>query len=123
MAENPHDNLPVPKAASSRTPNENANANSVGQGPAPDPETLVEVYRTDNEMAALFVRDEILGPVGIFVALHNRRSASFMAPASMPGEIGIAVAADQAAVARTRLKAARQDGALLDGQLIEEGGA
>jgi hypothetical protein len=110
MAENPHEDLPVPKSAS---PERAADE-------LPDPESLVEVYRTDNEMAALFVRDEILAPVGIFTALHNRRSGSIVAPASMSGSIGVAVPGDQADSARSRLRVAKTDGVLLDGELIEE---
>ena len=86
----------------------------------PDPATLVEVYRTDNEILALFVRDEILSPAGIYSALHRRMSNAIMAPASMPGQIGIAVASEHAQDARTRLITARKDGVLLDGELIAE---
>lgn len=118
MAENLlEEDLPVPKSASKTAPNRSAPAES------PDPESLVEVYRTDNEMAALFVRDEILAPVGIYTALHNRRSGSIVAPASMSGSIGVAVPGDQAEAARSRLKVARKDGVLLDGELIEESAA
>jgi hypothetical protein len=109
MSKTPHEDLPVPKAPKA--------------APEPDASTLVEVYRTDNEMAALFVRDEILGPVGIFTTLHNRRSGSIVAPASMSGSIGVAVPADQVEPARARLRTARQDGMLVDGELVEEGRA
>lgn len=85
-----------------------------------DPESLVEVYRTDNDLVAGLVVNEILRPAGIRAACHDRRSHSIVAPASMPGEIGIAVPAHQAAAARQRLVAARQDGVLHnDGTLIE----
>jgi hypothetical protein len=88
--------------------------------PADSPEQLVEVYRTDNDIVAGLVVDEILRPAGIPAFRHDRRSHSIMAPAAMSGEIGIAVEHHQAVAARKRLLAARQDGVLLDeGQLIE----
>src|SRR4051794_39649395 len=85
------------------------------RGGTPDARTLVEVYHTDNDLAAGFVVDEILRPAGIDAYQHERRSRSIMAPASMPGEIGIAVPSHQAAAARQRLIEARQDGVLPDG--------
>jgi len=85
-----------------------------------DPQMLVEVYRTDNDIVAGLVVDEILRPSGIYAAQHDRRSHSIVAPASMPGEIGIAVRSDQAKAARARLAAARRDGVLVDGELVEE---
>lgn len=108
------EDLPVPKAVSKAVPKSSSSSE------LPDPESLVEVYRTDNEIAALFVRDEILAPVGIYTALHNRRSGSIVAPASISGSIGIAVPGEQAEAARSRLQTAFKDGVLLDGQLIEE---
>jgi hypothetical protein len=81
----------------------------------------VEVYHTDNDLAAGFVVDEVLRPAGIRAICHDRRSHSIYAPASLPGEIGIAVAKDQAVAARKRLAAAQRDGVLpAGGKLIEE---
>ena len=121
MTQKSHEDLPVPKSASSKTPHPShaGQAAQAGSLTVPDPETLVEVYRTDNEIAAIFVRDEILGPAGIYAALHNRVSTMLSAPAAMPGQIGIAVAAEHAPGARTRLQSARKDGVLLDGDFIE----
>ena len=48
---------------------------------------LVEVYHTDDQMVALMVSDEILGPARIQALIHDRRSHAIPAPASMPGEI------------------------------------
>jgi hypothetical protein len=82
---------------------------------------MVEIYHTDNDLLAGLVVDEILRPAGIYASLHDRRSHSIFAPASMPGQIGIAVSSDQAATARKRLLAARRDGVLPnEGELIEE---
>lgn len=87
----------------------------------PDPATLVEVYHTDSDIVAGLVVDEILRPAGIYATRHDRRSHSIFAPASMPGEIGIAVASNQAAMARKCLAVARKDGVLLDeGEIVEE---
>jgi hypothetical protein len=85
-----------------------------------DPEQLVEVYRTDNDIVAGLVAEEILGAAGIAAFRHDRRSHSIIAPASMSGDIGIAVEQSHAAAARKRLHEAKKDGILLDeGRLIE----
>lgn len=82
---------------------------------------LVEVYRTDNAMAADVVVEQILGTVGITAYKHDRRSNLLPAPVSMPGEIGVAVPAELAESARIRLREARADGVLMDdGHLVEE---
>lgn len=82
---------------------------------------LVEVYRTDNAMAADVVVTQILGTVGITAYKHDRRSNLLPAPVSMPGEIGVAVPAGLAEAARTRLREARADGVLMEeGYVVEE---
>ena len=95
--------------------------------PSPDLDAaaeLVEVYETDNEMAARAVIDEILGPAGIDAFLHDRRSRAIVAPAAMPGEVAVAVPAHLVARAQEALREARRDGFLTeDGQLapVESG--
>lgn len=74
----------------------------------------VEVFHTSDEMVARMVIDEILGPEGIPAVSHDRRSRALFAPASMPGEIGVAVPQDLAATARELLRQAREDGELDD---------
>lgn len=78
-------------------------------------EDLVEVYATDNDMAAGLIIDEILAPAGIPAYPHDRRSHAIPAPAAMPGEIGIAVPAAMARRAEALLREARSDGVLSDG--------
>ena len=88
---------------------------------APDVSSLVEVFRTDVEIVAMMVQDELLQPAGIYAALHDRRSHSMPAPASMTGGLGIAVPEIDAARAREVLRQARIDKILLDdGIIIEE---
>lgn len=108
------------KAAGSSAGHRPRTGASARAASALDPQMLVEVYRTDNDIVAGLVVDEILRPAGIYAAQHDRRSHSIVAPASMPGEIGIAVRSDQAKAARARLAAARRDGVLVDGELVEE---
>jgi hypothetical protein len=68
------------------------------------------------------VIDEILGPQGVYAALHDRRSRSVPAPASMSGVLGVAVVDSEAPRARRLLAEARRDEALLtgDGEIVEE---
>jgi hypothetical protein len=87
---------------------------------APDAASLVEVYHCDSDLVANIVIDEVLRPAGIFAARHDRRSHAIVAPASMPGQLGIAVPTEQAAAARKRLASARRDGVLLDGEVVGE---
>ncbi|MSP59851.1 MAG: hypothetical protein EXR72_05840 [Myxococcales bacterium] len=90
-------------------------------------EELVEVYRTDNEMAANVVIDELLAPAGIDAFRHDRRSHALPIPSSFPGQMGIAVDRSLADRARDVLREAKSDGVLMDddGQIIdgEAGGA
>ena len=87
----------------------------------PDVSTLVEVFSTDVEIVAMMVQDEILQPAGIYAALHDRRSHSMPAPASMAGTLGIAVPERDAARAREVLRQAQTDQVLLDdGIIIDE---
>ncbi len=82
--------------------------------------TLTEVYCTDNEFAATVAIDEVLGAEGITAFRHDRRSHAIPAPASMPGQIGIAVPESLADEARSLLRQALLDGVLLeDGQVVE----
>lgn len=84
---------------------------------------LVEIYRADSDIAASVVMDEILGPAGIRAYRHDRRSHALPAPASMPGEIGIAVSMARADEARTLLREALRDGVLPadgDGGMTDE---
>lgn len=76
---------------------------------------FVEVYTTDNDIAAGFVADRILGSSGIVSVKHDRRSRAIAAPASLPGVIGIAVSESDAARARQLIAEARTDGMLPDG--------
>lgn len=83
---------------------------------------LVEVFRVDNEFAAGAVIDEILAPAGIQAFRHDRRSHALPMPATLPGEIGIAVDRAYAAKARALLQEARSDGALPgDGEIVGAG--
>ncbi|MCS6914370.1 MAG: hypothetical protein RMK29_06415 [Myxococcales bacterium] len=86
-------------------------------------EDLVEVYATDNDLAAGLIIDEILAPAGIPAYPHDRRSHAIPAPAAMPGEIGIAVPSALASRAKALLREARRDGVLSDGGgALREGG-
>src|SRR4051812_4062119 len=76
---------------------------------------FVEVYATDNDIAAGVVADRILGVKGIVSVKHDRRSRAIAAPASLPGVIGIAVRGSDAERARQLIAEARQDGILPDG--------
>jgi hypothetical protein len=85
-----------------------------------DAANFTEVYRTGNDFVANLIISEILGPAGITAYGHDRRSHALPAPASMPGEIGIAVPETQAERARQLLREARTDGVIMeDGDLIE----
>ena len=85
---------------------------------APDVRTLVEVFTTDDEMVARLVIDEILRPQGLYAALHDRRSHSMPAPATMAGTLGVAVPQSAAQKARQILLQAQHDKVLLDEGLI-----
>lgn len=80
----------------------------------------VEVYNTGNEFAAQAASTEILEANDIPSIQHDRRSHSISAPASMMGEIGLAVPEHRAQEARRLLREALRDGAILDGEVVEE---
>ena len=80
----------------------------------------VEVYNTTNEFAAQAASAEVLEAHDIPSIQHDRRSHSISAPASMMGEIGLAVPEHRAKEARQLLHEALRDGVLLDGEVIEE---
>lgn len=86
--------------------------------------TFVEVFSTDNEMVARMIIDEILRPQGLRAGLHDRRSHSMPAPASMAGTLGVAVPEEEAAQARTLLREAQKDKILYgdeqDGHIVGE---
>ncbi len=85
---------------------------------------FVEVFSTDNEMVARMIIDEILRPQGLRAGLHDRRSHSMPAPASMAGTLGVAVPEEEAAQARTLLREAQKDKILYgdeqDGHIVGE---
>lgn len=84
---------------------------------------FVEVFATDNDIAAGFVADRILGANGIVSVKHDRRSRAIAAPASLPGVIGIAVNISDAERARRLIAEARTDGVLpSDGDGESDGG-
>lgn len=89
-----------------------------------DMSTFVEVFSTDNEMVARMIVDEILRPQGVRAGLHDRRSHSMPAPASMAGTLGVAVPEEEAAQARTLLREAQKDKILYgdeqDGHIVGE---
>ncbi len=89
-----------------------------------DMSRFVEVFSTDNEMVARMIIDEILGPQGLRAGLHDRRSHSMPAPASMAGTLGVAVPEEEAAQARTLLREAQKDKILYgdeqDGHIVGE---
>jgi hypothetical protein len=88
---------------------------------APTASELVEVFECDNDVVARLVIDEILGPQGVYAALHDRRSHSLPAPAAMAGVMAVAVPEHDAARARRMLRAAQQDKVLLDdGSIVGE---
>lgn len=80
----------------------------------------VEVYNTSNEFAAQAASAEVLEAHDIPSIQHDRRSHSISAPAAMMGEIGLAVPEHRAREARELLREALRDGAILDGEVIEE---
>jgi hypothetical protein len=89
-----------------------------------DMSTFVEVFSTDNEMVARMIVDEILRPQGVRAGLHDRRSHSMPAPASMAGTLGVAVPEAEAEQARTLLREAQKDKILYgdeqDGHIVGE---
>lgn len=89
-----------------------------------DMSTFVEVFSTDNEMVARMIVDEILRPQGLRAGLHDRRSHSMPAPASMAGTLGVAVPEEEAEQARTLLREAQKDKILYgdeqDGHIVGE---
>lgn len=89
-----------------------------------DMSRFVEVFSTDNEMVARMIIDEILRPQGLRAGLHDRRSHSMPAPASMAGTLGVAVPEEEAAQARTLLREAQKDKILYgdeqDGHIVGE---
>lgn len=81
----------------------------------------VEVFRTGSDIAAQVAAEEVLEDAGIPTERHDRRSHSVPAPASMAGEIGVAVPEEDAARARALLREAQGDGLLHDdGEVLEE---
>lgn len=80
----------------------------------------VEVYNTSNEFAAQAASAEVLEAHDIPSIQHDRRSHSISAPAAMMGEIGVAVPEHRAKEARQLLHEALRDGAILDGEVIDE---
>ena len=83
--------------------------------------TLTEVYSTDSDIAATIAIDQVLGAEGIRAFRHDRRSHAIPAPASMNGQIGIAVPEGLAEEARDLLREARANGILLDdGDVVED---
>lgn len=102
-----------------QTSESRATPKSAGAQRIIDSESLVEVFQSDDEMLARMVLDQILGPAGVSGTLHERRSRSIVAPAAMPGQIGVAVPRSEAKKARQVLKAAREDGVLSDGTFID----
>ena len=75
-------------------------------------ESLVEVFRAANEMAAHAAIEEVLEPLGIDGYVHDRMSHALPAPASMPGGYFVAVASDRAGEAAEALREAVTDGAI-----------
>jgi hypothetical protein len=82
----------------------------------------VEVYNTRNEFAAQTVAAEVLESNDIPTIQHDRRSHSIPAPATMAGEIGIAVPESRARQARELLHEAMRNGLILDGEVIDADG-
>lgn len=101
---------------------QNDDADENGQDIVTD--TFVEVFSTDNELVARMVIDDLLRPEGIVPALHDRRSHSMPAPASMAGTLGVAVPEAEAEQARTLLREAQKDKILYgdeqDGHIVGE---
>ena len=84
---------------------------------------FVEVYATDNDIAAGFVADRILAAQGIVSVKHDRRSRAIAAPAALPGVIAIAVNASDASRARQLIAEARTDGVLPDDDANSDDGS
>ncbi len=84
---------------------------------------LVEVYRTDSDFVAQVAVEEVLRPAGIATFIHDRQSHAIPVPASLPGQVAIAVPSSQADRAAQLLREARLDGLLVDdGDVTDVGG-
>ena len=80
---------------------------------------VIEVFRTQDQMAAQTAIDEVLEPLGIDGFIHDRVSHALPAPASMPGGYFVAVPSERVAEAAQALRDAITDGAI-DGEVTIE---
>lgn len=88
-----------------------------------DDEEMVEVMITKDELTVQTALEEVLEPAGIEAVVHDRMSAAFPAPASMPGGLYVAVPVSRATEAVQLLRDAQRDRVLPEDAEIADAAA
>jgi hypothetical protein len=80
---------------------------------------FLEIYHTDSTVEAGRILEVVLRPQGVEGVLHDRMDHAMPAPTAQPGEVAIAVPADQRDQALEILKEAVENGVVSGGEILE----